>query len=261
MRSGYCSPARPRRWTCPDATRCPAHWTCAAGDDAGLSGDEPLLIDRIDAEYRQVLHRDGPADGRVEAAINERDGRRGGGGPAAAAVAEVDERVRRHAELAQRQAEVGRVAGRASASAWPPPRRRPARWPSLPSSCGRPSRSRRPRAPAAATRRWPTVNAGSWWPTTCAAPRSSSGCGPSSPPPRRRKPPPAKWPKWLAAAAAESATALNAAQQRSMRRAGCVEAVSPVSRRSGSAAPGRASIDGGRTRRAWRSTFRDHADR
>ncbi|MCX2930842.1 AAA family ATPase [Mycobacterium sp. CVI_P3] len=76
----------------------------AAGDDAALSGTEPLLIERIDAEYGRYFTATGRPTGEWAAAIarlrtvDEEVAR------CAAAVAEVDDRVRRHADLAQRQA-------------------------------------------------------------------------------------------------------------------------------------------------------------
>ena len=74
----------------------------AAGDAAALSGTEPLLIERIDAEYRRYFTPTGRPTGEWAAAIN-----RARATPTprcaecAAAVAEVDDRVHRHAVLTQ----------------------------------------------------------------------------------------------------------------------------------------------------------------
>jgi hypothetical protein len=78
----------------------------AAGDAAALSGTEPLLIERIDAEYARYFTPTGRATGEWAAAI----ARLADAGAAVTtctdAVAEVDERVRRHAELTERVAEL-----------------------------------------------------------------------------------------------------------------------------------------------------------
>ena len=120
----------------------------AAGDDAALSGTEPLLIERIDAEYGRYFTATGRPTGEWAATIAQLRTAEEDVARCTSAVAEVDERVRRHADLAERLA--GLADHRQGMSrAWPPPRRRPARWPSSPTSCGRPSSSRRRRrAPA-----------------------------------------------------------------------------------------------------------------
>ncbi|SBS75120.1 conserved hypothetical protein [uncultured Mycobacterium sp.] len=76
----------------------------AAGDDAALSGTEPLLIDRIDAEFGRYFTATGRPTGEWAAAITQLRAADEDVARSAAAVAEVDDRVRRHAELAQRQA-------------------------------------------------------------------------------------------------------------------------------------------------------------
>ncbi len=82
----------------------------AAQSDSALSGTEPLLIERIDAEYARYFTATGRArrgSGRprsarladAEAAVTE----------CAAAVAEVDDRVRRHAVLTEQVAELSQL--------------------------------------------------------------------------------------------------------------------------------------------------------
>ena len=71
----------------------------AAGDQAARSGTEPLLIERIDAEFGRYFTGTGRPTGQWAAAIEsltqaERERER-----CAAAMADVDERVRRHTEL------------------------------------------------------------------------------------------------------------------------------------------------------------------
>jgi AAA ATPase domain len=78
----------------------------AAGDAAAMSGTEPLLIERIDAEYGRYFTPTGRATGEWSAAIvalrvAEQEVER-----CAAAVAEVDERVHRHAALSTELAEL-----------------------------------------------------------------------------------------------------------------------------------------------------------
>ncbi len=71
----------------------------AAGDHAARSGSEPLLIERIDAEFSRYFTATGRPTGQWAAAIDaltdaERERER-----CVAAMADVDERVGRHAEL------------------------------------------------------------------------------------------------------------------------------------------------------------------
>ncbi|UGT92673.1 AAA family ATPase [Mycobacterium ostraviense] len=78
----------------------------AAGDDAALPGTEPLLIERIDAEYARYFTATGRPTGEWAAAITRLADAEAAVAACAAAVAEVDERVRRHAELTRRVAEL-----------------------------------------------------------------------------------------------------------------------------------------------------------
>jgi hypothetical protein len=98
----------------------------AAGDAAALSGTEPLLIDRIDTEYARYFTPTGRPTGEWTAAIKALEAANADVEQCAAAVAEVDDRVQRHAtltvelaELAQRQQEAGarQTAARAAADA------------------------------------------------------------------------------------------------------------------------------------------------
>ncbi|WP_183507966.1 MULTISPECIES: ATP-binding protein [unclassified Mycolicibacterium] len=76
----------------------------AAGDDAAMSGTEPLLIERIDAEYGRYFTATGRPTGEWSVAIAALRAADEEVARCTAAVAEVDERVRRHADLAQQQA-------------------------------------------------------------------------------------------------------------------------------------------------------------
>ncbi|KJX75299.1 AAA family ATPase [Mycobacterium lepromatosis] len=76
----------------------------AAGDHAELSGTEPLLIERIEAEYRRYFTSTGRPTGEWAAAISRLSDAEVAVGECAAAVAEVDDRVRRHAVLTERVA-------------------------------------------------------------------------------------------------------------------------------------------------------------
>jgi hypothetical protein len=98
----------------------------AAGDAAALSGTEPLLIDRIDTEYARYFTPTGRPTGEWTAAIKALEAANAEVEQCAAAVAEVDDRVRRHAtltvelaELAQRQQEASarQTAAQAAADA------------------------------------------------------------------------------------------------------------------------------------------------
>lgn len=77
-----------------------------SGADAALSGTEPLLVERIDAEYGRYFTPTGRPTGDWAAAILRRDRARAAVAECAAAVAEVDERVRRHAALTEQVAEL-----------------------------------------------------------------------------------------------------------------------------------------------------------
>jgi hypothetical protein len=98
----------------------------AAGDAAALSGTEPLLIDRIDTEFARYFTPTGRPTGEWTAAIKALEAANAEVEQRAAAVAEVDDRVQRHAtltvelvELAQRQQEASarQTAAQAAADA------------------------------------------------------------------------------------------------------------------------------------------------
>ena len=98
----------------------------AAGDAAALSGTEPLLIDRIDTEYARYFTPTGRPTGEWTTAIKALEAAQAEVEQCAAAVAEVDDRVQRHAtltveltELAQRQQEAStrQTAAQAAADA------------------------------------------------------------------------------------------------------------------------------------------------
>ncbi|MCW2651630.1 MAG: hypothetical protein JWR32_2606 [Mycobacterium sp.] len=78
----------------------------AAGHAAALSGSEPLLIERIDAEYARYFTATGRPTVEWAAAIARLSAADGEVARCAAAVAEVDDCVRAHAELTERLAEV-----------------------------------------------------------------------------------------------------------------------------------------------------------
>jgi hypothetical protein len=71
----------------------------AAGDAAALSGTEPLLIERIDSEYARYFTPTGRPTGEWTTAIKALEAANQEVGRCAAAVAEVDDRVQRHAAL------------------------------------------------------------------------------------------------------------------------------------------------------------------
>jgi AAA ATPase domain len=71
----------------------------AAGDAAALSGTEPLLIDRIDTEYARYFTPTGRPTGEWTLAIKTLEAAHAEVEQCAAAVAEVDDRVQRHATL------------------------------------------------------------------------------------------------------------------------------------------------------------------
>jgi hypothetical protein len=78
----------------------------AAGDAAALSGTEPLLIERIDSEYARYFTPTGRSTGEWTTAIKVLDAANQEVERCAAAVAEVDERVQRHAALTVELAEL-----------------------------------------------------------------------------------------------------------------------------------------------------------
>jgi hypothetical protein len=98
----------------------------AAGAAAALSGTEPLLIDRIDTEYARYFTPTGRPTGEWTVALKALEAANAEVEQCAAAVAEVDDRVQRHAtltvelaELAQRQQEASarQTAAQAAADA------------------------------------------------------------------------------------------------------------------------------------------------
>jgi hypothetical protein len=87
----------------------------AAGDAAALSGTEPLLIDRIDTEYARYFTPTGRPTGEWTAAIKALEAANAEVEQCAAAVAEVDDRVQRHATLTVELAELAQRQQKASA--------------------------------------------------------------------------------------------------------------------------------------------------
>lgn len=77
----------------------------AAGDSGGLCGTEPLLIERIDAEYARYFTPTGRPTGQWAAAIARLADAEAAVAECAAAVAEVDDRVSHHAILTERVAD------------------------------------------------------------------------------------------------------------------------------------------------------------
>lgn len=77
----------------------------AAGDSGGLCGTEPLLIERIDAEYARYFTPTGRPTGQWTAAIARLADAEAAVAECAAAVAEVDDRVSRHAVLTEQVAD------------------------------------------------------------------------------------------------------------------------------------------------------------
>jgi AAA ATPase domain len=78
----------------------------AAGDAAALSGTEPLLIERIDTEYARYFTPTGRPTGEWTVAIKALESANNEVAQCVAAVAEVDERVQRHATLTVELAEL-----------------------------------------------------------------------------------------------------------------------------------------------------------
>ncbi len=81
----------------------------AAQSDSALSGTEPVLIERIDAEYARYFTATGRATGEWAAAISRLADAEAAVTECAAAVAEVDDRVRRHAVLTEQVAELSQL--------------------------------------------------------------------------------------------------------------------------------------------------------
>jgi hypothetical protein len=78
----------------------------AAGDAAALSGTEPLLVERIDSEYARYFTPTGRPTGEWNTAIKALEAANQEVERCAAAVAEVDDRVQRHAALTVELAEL-----------------------------------------------------------------------------------------------------------------------------------------------------------
>ena len=74
--------------------------------EAALSGTEPVLIERIDTEYARYFTATGRPTGEWAAAISRLASAETAVAGCAAAVAEVDDRVRRHAVLTEQVAEL-----------------------------------------------------------------------------------------------------------------------------------------------------------
>ncbi|MGE2815875.1 AAA family ATPase [Mycobacterium heidelbergense] len=77
--------------------------------DAALSGTEPLLIERIDTEYARYFTPTGRPTGEWANAISRLADAEAAVAECVAAVAEVDERVRRHAVLTEEVAELSQL--------------------------------------------------------------------------------------------------------------------------------------------------------
>ena len=81
----------------------------AAQSDSELSGTEPVLIERIDAEYARYFTATGRATGEWAVAISRLTDAEAAVTECAEAVAEVDDRVRRHADLTEQVAELSQL--------------------------------------------------------------------------------------------------------------------------------------------------------
>ncbi len=79
----------------------------AAGDDAALSGSEPLLIEQIDAEYGRYFTTTGRPTGEWATVISVLSSAEAELERCQAAVAEIDKRVHTHEELTEQLAVVG----------------------------------------------------------------------------------------------------------------------------------------------------------
>lgn len=77
--------------------------------DASLSGTEPLLIERIDTEYARYFTPTGRPTGEWAGAISRLADAEAAVAECVAAVAEVDDRVRRHAVLTEEVAELSQL--------------------------------------------------------------------------------------------------------------------------------------------------------
>ena len=101
----------------------------AAGEAVQLSGAEPLLIDRIDAEYLRYFTPTGRPTGEWATATKRMRDADDEVARCAAAVAEVDDAVRSHATLTAESSSGSRASARRRSSDWPPPEPRPKRSP------------------------------------------------------------------------------------------------------------------------------------
>jgi hypothetical protein len=81
----------------------------AAQSDSALSGTEPMLIERIDTEYARYFTATGRATGEWAVAIARLAAAEAQVKECAAAIAEVDDRVRRHAVLTEQVAELSQL--------------------------------------------------------------------------------------------------------------------------------------------------------
>ena len=80
-----------------------------SGAEAARPGTEPLLIERIDAEYARYFTPTGRPTGEWAAAISRLADAEAAVAECAATVAEVDDRVRRHAALTEQVAELSQL--------------------------------------------------------------------------------------------------------------------------------------------------------
>lgn len=78
----------------------------AAGDEAALSGNEPLLIERIDTEFARYFTPTGRPTGEWAAAVKRLEEATAAVSECTKAMAEVDDRVHCHAELTRQAAEL-----------------------------------------------------------------------------------------------------------------------------------------------------------
>jgi hypothetical protein len=85
-----------------------------SASDAALRGTEPLLIERIDAEYARYFTPTGRPTGEWSATISRLKDAKVSLAECATAMAEVDDRVRRHADLTEQVAELARQCSSAS---------------------------------------------------------------------------------------------------------------------------------------------------
>ncbi|MFV0496514.1 AAA family ATPase [Mycobacterium sp.] len=85
-----------------------------SADVASLSGTEPLLIERIDAEYARYFTATGRRTGDWSDAISRLDTAKTAVAECTSAMTEVDDRVQRHAEVTKEVAELSRQCSEAS---------------------------------------------------------------------------------------------------------------------------------------------------